>query len=107
MRDALAVDCNISHRPILMKQVEKHCTTHLTYAGLAVTSEGLLCKDENGKEVLIPGETVICAVGQRSNRDTVMQFRGCAPWVREIGDCARVSNITNAVYQGYHAALDI
>ena len=60
-----------------------------------------------GKEVQIPGKTVICAVGQRSNRDTVNELRGCAPFVREIGDCARVSNITNAVYQGYHAALDI
>lgn len=107
MRDSLAVDCNIRHRPILMKQVEQYCTTHLKHAGLAVTEDGLLCKDETGKEVLIPGDTIICAVGQRSNRDAVMQLRGCAPWVREIGDCARVSNITNAVYQGYHAALDI
>ena len=62
-------------------------------------------EDENG--VLIPGETVICAVGQRPNRDAVMALRSCAPWVREIGDCNRVSNITNAVYQGYHAALDV
>ena len=72
-----------------------------------MTKDGLLCKDENGEEVLIPGDTVICAVGQRSNRDAVMELRSCAPWVREIGDCARVSNITNAVYQAYHAALDI
>lgn len=57
--------------------------------------------------MLISGKTVICAVGQRSNQDTVMQLRDCAAWVREIGDCVRVSNITNAVYQGYHAALDI
>lgn len=57
--------------------------------------------------MLIPGKTVICAVGQRSNRDAVMRLRDCAPWVREIGDCVRVSNITSAVYQGYHAALDI
>ena len=107
MRDALAVDCNIRHRPILMKQVDQFCTVHLKHAGLEVTKDGLLCKDENGEEVLIPGDTVICAVGQRSNRDAVMELRSCAPWVREIGDCARVSNITNAVYQAYHAALDI
>ena len=30
-----------------------------------------------------------------------------APFVRVIGDASRVSTITNAVYQGYHAALDI
>ena len=107
MRDSLAVDCNIRHRPILMQQVDKYTTVHTALQGLRVTEEGLVCKDGEGKEVLIPGKTVICAVGQRSNRDTVEALRSCAPFVREIGDCARVSNITNAVYQGYHAALDI
>ena len=107
MRGSLAVDCNIRHRPILMQQVDKYTTVHTGLQGLRVTEEGLVCKDGEGKEVLIPGKTVICAVGQRSNRDTVNELRGCAPFVREIGDCARVSNITNAVYQGYHAALDI
>ena len=107
MRDSLAVDCNIRHRPILMQQVDKYTTVHTGLQGLRVTEEGLVCKDGEGKEVLIPGKTVICAVGQRSNRDTVNELRGCAPFVREIGDCARVSNITNAVYQGYHVALDI
>ena len=107
MRDSLAVDCNIRHRPILMQQVDKYTTVHTGLQGLRVTEDGLVCKDGEGKEVLIPGKTVICAVGQRSNRDTVNELRGCAPFVREIGDCARVSNITNAVYQGYHAAQDI
>lgn len=107
MRDALAVDCNIRHRPILLKNVEEYTTVHLNYAGLRVTEDGLICRDSEGREVLIPGKTVICAAGQRSNRDAVMRLRDCAPWVREIGDCVRVSNITSAVYQGYHAALDI
>lgn len=30
-----------------------------------------------------------------------------APYVAIIGDASRVSTITNAVYDGYHAALDI
>ena len=107
MRDSLAVDCNIRHRPILMEKVDRFTAVHLEHAGQRITPEGLVCRDKEGNEVLIPGRTVICAVGQRSNRDTVMALRSCAPWVREIGDCSRVSNITNAVYQGYHAALDI
>lgn len=107
MRDLLAADCNIRHRPILMKQIDQYATVHLSCQGLSVTKEGLLCKDAEGKEVLIPGETVICAVGQRANRTDVDALRSLAPFVREIGDCVRPSNITNAVYQGYHAALDI
>ena len=45
-------------------------------------ASGLVCKDETGGEVLIPGKTVICAVGQRSNRADVDALRTCSPWVR-------------------------
>ena len=107
MRESLAVDCNIRHRPILMQQVDKYVTAHTGCQGVRVTEDGLICRKADGEEILIPGETVICAVGQRANRADVNALRYCAPFVREIGDCARVSNITNAIYQGYHAALDI
>lgn len=65
-----------------------------------------MCKDEAGKEILVEGKTVICAVGQKSDRETVNSLLDIAPVVREIGDCIKPSNITNAIYQGYHAGLD-
>ena len=89
------------------KQLEKYATVHLKHTGLKVTDKGLLCRNDKGEEVLIPGETVICAVGQRPNRTDVEALRNCAPWVREIGDCIKSANITTAVYQAYHAALDV
>ena len=107
MRDILAADCNIRHKPILMKQVEKYTTAHLSHTGLRITEEGVVCKTQDGSEVMIPGKTVICAVGQRANRADVDALRLCAPFVREVGDCVRPANITKAVYEGYHAALDI
>ena len=107
MRDTLAPDCNIRHRPILMQKIDELVTVHLGHAGLRVTDEGLVCKAPDGQEVLIPGETVVCAVGQRANRDDAEALRYAAPFVREIGDCIRPANITKAVYEGYHAALDI
>ena len=106
MRPELAPDANIRHRPILMQMVEKYVEAHTGYQGLEVTSEGVICKDPEGKEVLVPGKSVICAVGQRANRAAVDQLRDCAPIVREIGDCVRPSNITSAIYMGYHAGLD-
>ena len=107
MRDILAPDCNIRHRPILMKKIDELVQVHLGHAGLRVTEEGLVCKSPAGEEVLIPGRTVICAVGQRANRADVDALRFCAPFVREVGDCIRPANITKATYEGYHAALDI
>ena len=107
MRDTLAPDCNIRHRPILMKKIDEGVTVHLEHAGLRVTEEGLVCKAPDGSKVVIPGETVICAVGQRANRTDAEALRMAAPFVREVGDCIRPANITKAVYEGHHAALDI
>ena len=72
-----------------------------------ITPEGVWCTDANGERHLVEGTTVICALGQRARTDVVEQLRNTAPFVRVIGDARRVSTITNAVYQGYHAALDI
>ena len=74
---------------------------------MKITDEGVICRNAEGEEVLIPGKTVICAVGQRANRADVDALRLSAPFVREVGDCVRPANITKAVYEGYHAALDI
>ena len=107
MRDVLAPDANVRHRPLLLKEIDKYAEVYTGYKGLDVTEEGVWCEDKEGKKVLVPGNTIICALGQRSRTDIVDELRDCAPYVAVIGDVSRVSTITNAVYWGYHAALDI
>ena len=107
MRDELAPDANVRHRPLLLKEIDKYAEVHTGCKGLEVTEEGVLCETKDGQEILIPGTTVICALGQRSRSRVVDALRDAAPYVAVIGDAAKVSTITNAVYWGYHAALDI
>lgn len=107
MRDMLAPDANVRHRPLLLKEIDKYVNVHTGLKGIEVTEQGVLCQDKEGKEVLIPGETVIRALGQRSRTDVVEELRDCAPYVSVIGDAEKVATITNAVYRGYHTALDL
>lgn len=107
MRDELAPDANVRHRPLLLREIDKYAAVHTGHRGLEITPEGVLCEDKEGKRVVIPGKTVICALGQRSRSKAVEDLRDCAPYVAVIGDAVKVSTITNAVYWGYHAALDI
>ncbi len=107
MRDDVALDSVIRQRPILMEKLYKLCTVHTGYKGLEVTKEGIWCETKEGERVLVPGETVICALGQRSNTKIVEELYDTAPFVRVIGDACAVGTITKATYQGYHAALDI
>lgn len=107
MRDELAPDANVRHRPLLLAEIAKYVTVHTGYKGKQVTEEGIVCEDRDGNEQLVPGTSVVCALGQRSRSDVVDELRDAAPYVAVIGDASRVSTITNAVYWGYHAALDI
>ena len=107
MRDELAPDANIRHRPLLLKEINKYATVHTGCKGLEVSKEGILCEDKEGHQMLVEGDSIICALGQRSRRDVVDALRDGAPYVAVIGDASKVSTITNAVYEGYHAALDI
>lgn len=107
MRDELAPDANVRHRPLLLAEIEKYVTVHTGLKGVKVTEHGILCEDKQDQDIMIEGETVICALGQRSRTGIVDELRDSAPQVSVIGDAAKVSTITNAVYLGYHAALDI
>ncbi|HBF7094336.1 TPA: FAD-dependent oxidoreductase [Clostridioides difficile] len=108
MRAELAPDANIRHRPILLQEIERQgIYVYTEHKGLSVTTEGVICMNKSGNEINIPGTSVICALGQKPRREVVDNLLDCAPYVAQIGDCVRASTITNAVYQGYHAALDI
>ncbi len=108
MQSEVAPDANPRHRPILLREIDRRgvivCTKHTV---IEVRPDGVLCRKEGGEEVFIAADTVICAAGQRANRSAALALAGCAPFVREIGDCIRPANITTAVYQGHHAALDV
>ena len=107
MRDALAPDANVRHRPLLLEQVAAHVEARTGLRCVEVGETGVICEDASGERVELPADTVICALGQKPRADVAASLRGCAPFVRVIGDAGRVSTITNAVYEGYHAALDI
>lgn len=107
MRDALAPDANVRHRPLLLKQLDGLVDIHTGLKGMRIMDHGVLCLDKENHEVMIEGESVICALGQRARKEVVEDLLDSAPYVIAIGDCVKAATITEAIYQGYHAALDI
>lgn len=107
MREELAVDANVRHRPILLRKVNELVEVQTGLRGICITDKGVMCLDQQNDECFVSGKHIICAVGQRARRNVVNQLLDAAPYVLQIGDCVRPSTITTAVYQGHHAALDI
>ncbi len=107
MNDKLSPDANIRHRPLLLAEIEEQgIDVRTNTMGMEVTSEGLVVKS-NDEVSTIAASSIILAAGQRSRSDIVLDLYDCAPVVKIVGDCVKVSTITTAVYQGHHAALDI
>lgn len=108
MNSELSPDANVRHRPLLLAEIEKSgIDVFKNHKALEINSDGVWCQDKHGNELLIPGSSVVCALGQRSRRDIVDELWDSAPLVSQIGDCVKVSTITTAVYQGHHAAMDV
>lgn len=107
MADELAPDANRRHRPLLLEEIRKQkIVVHTQTKGLEIRPEGVRCQSREGEVILIPGNTVIAALGQIPRSGGVEDLLDSAPLVFQVGDCVRASNITNAIYQGFHAALD-
>lgn len=107
LREELCPDANGRHRPLLLNELQKTVAWRTGHRGLRVTEEGLVCADQDCRETLFPADTVVIAVGQRSNRADVDRLRDCAPEVFEVGDCVIPAQVTQAVFRGHFAALDI
>ncbi|MBN2040198.1 MAG: FAD-dependent oxidoreductase [Spirochaetes bacterium] len=107
MRDDVCLDANPRHRPLILEQLKKHVTCITNMRGLSITDQGMLCADHNGAEVCLNADTFICAAGQQSLRKVVEELYNSAPEIIEIGDCVKPGCVTDAVFRGYYAGLDI
>ena len=107
MRPELAPDANIRHRPILLAELEGEDIDVLTGAAAKCVDADGVTVTVDGEERVVPCQSVIAAIGQRSRSAVVDELRDGAPFVRVIGDAQRPANITLAIYEAYHAGLDV
>ncbi|MDR2358102.1 MAG: FAD-dependent oxidoreductase [Oscillospiraceae bacterium] len=111
MGGSLAPDANPRHGPILLGLVARFAETHVNTRGVSVSERGLTVErardGEEPEEFLIEADTVIVAAGMKPRRPEADAMRALAPETALVGDCVKVKNIREAVFRGYHAALDL
>ena len=107
MLSDVARDANVQHWTALMVQLNKYVKLQTDMKVTRITSEGVLATDVDGVERLFKADTVISSVGLRSLSDIVDQLRETTPNFLWIGDCLKPQKVTEAVREGYNAALEI
>lgn len=108
MQNDVAPDANWMHRVGMLQSFAQQENLHVR-TGLrcmAVTEEGVETQDKDGNTVVIPAESKVYAFGQRSvAADKLMALD--VPVIRIIGDCHQVGKTNGAIFDGYHAAMDL
>ena len=108
MQNDVAPDANWMHRVGMLQSFAQQKNLHVK-TGLrcmAVTDEGVETQDKDGNTVVIPAESKVYAFGQRSvAADKLMALD--VPVIRIIGDCHQVGKTNGAIFDGYHAAMDL
>ena len=108
MQDSVAPDANWMHRVGMLQSFGQQKNLHVK-TGLrcmAVTDAGVETQDKDGNRVMIPAESKVYAFGQRAAAvDKLMALD--VPVIRIIGDCHQVGKTNGAIFDGYHAAMDL
>ena len=108
MQDSVAPDANWMHRVGMMQAFSQQENLHIR-TGLrcvAVTESGVETQDKDGNTAVIPAESKVYAFGQRSV-PTLELMKLDVPVIRVIGDCHQVGKTNGAIFDGYHAAMDL
>ena len=108
MQDEIAPEANWMHKVGMMQRFAQTPSLQVKpgLRCMAVTEEGVECRDAEGNNVLIPAESKVYAFGQRSVPTAELQTLD-VPEIRVIGDCRLVGKTNGAIFDGYHAAMDL
>lgn len=106
MINELAVQGNMLYKIGLRHKMDEAETLHIMLkAGCQeITPDSVRVKDKDGKEVILPADTVIIATGVRADKKTAESFYGITPQTYMIGDCEKPRKIQEATLEGYTIA---
>lgn len=101
-----AKDANFRYaRTYKWKMEELGIEVHTSTMCREITAEGVKCVDAEGKEVFIPADTVVMAIGMRPRAAAAEALRDCASEFRKIGNCVKIGQVMDSMRAGYDAGM--
>lgn len=104
MKPDVALEVNSFYRGGLMPEVYSSAKLYVNTKVLEINESGVVC--QSGNHIFtVEGDTVVCALGFRSDYDKVDALCELVDEYEIIGDCKNVGMIYNAINDAYYAAL--
>ena len=104
--DAPGLGTGIIQMNALNAQIKKYqIELHLNTKCVEVTDQGIVCENQKGEQFELKADTVISAVGMRSNSEIVDQLRETVNDFFWIGDSYATGLIRTAIRDGFDTAM--
>jgi NADPH-dependent 2,4-dienoyl-CoA reductase/sulfur reductase-like enzyme len=107
MRDDFATDAMPAYKWGLALKIEELDLRVIVSARVTEIGATGVRYEKNGDEALLEADTILYAVGMKSDDGPYFDLQGKAPFVTLIGDAKRVGKLDGAVHGGFFAAMDI
>lgn len=109
MMPRLAPDGENLHRAMLLHLLDQKAKCHTEMRCTEIGKDYVLAQDSNGQEHRFDCDTVVFALGMKSNSDMVEHLRAAAgdiPFVT-VGDCLKVQQAAQAGFDAYTEAMKV
>jgi len=98
MMDDYAIDANIFHKMAFGIQIRNGIDMRVGTTVTAITEEGVVATDKDGKEFVFPADTILCVVGMKSRTPETEALRSKVNEFLPIGDCVVVGSAVAAIH---------
>ena len=106
MLDDIAMDVEPRTRILLLQRLERHGIEITTGCQLKSVGTDDIVAEVAGRQLRIPVDTVVLAVGCRANTELEIRLKKSHYKVYTIGDCRDPANIKAAVHQGFRVICE-
>ena len=109
MQEKILVDASASYRNRLTRNMGYHENLKTVTGGrcTGITKDGVSYVDADGKEQLLPADSVVMAAGMRPRQADATALYDPAYRLYTVGDCDKAANVQKAVRAAFSAAISI
>jgi 2,4-dienoyl-CoA reductase-like NADH-dependent reductase (Old Yellow Enzyme family)/thioredoxin reductase len=109
MLNDVALDAEPVTRKLLLKRLKEKNVKILTNSIIFEIKEGeiLIMDTKSNRRENIKAENVVLSLGTRANDKLFKELKGKLKELYAIGDCVKPRKIIDAIYEGFHTALEI
>jgi 2,4-dienoyl-CoA reductase-like NADH-dependent reductase (Old Yellow Enzyme family)/NADPH-dependent 2,4-dienoyl-CoA reductase/sulfur reductase-like enzyme len=86
---------------------ERGVVFHLGVTSQEVTDKGMMIVDQDGRQVFLEADTIVLAVGARSNDVLMHELKDKVKEIHSIGDAKEPRLIVDAVHEGFRTAYGL